>query len=105
MPSTITVADIIYDEAKSILRNESGREAKHLGPKRGRLFAILMRSPGSRFSTDVLYERVYGDKPSATKKVIKVHVSQLRRALKTMTSTVYIDGSREGYCLKTVPPS
>ena len=60
-----------------------------------------MRSPGNVFSTDHIMERIWGFESDAEINVVWVHISNLRKKLKSIGSTVSVYANRGmGYVLE-----
>ena len=60
-----------------------------------------MRSPGNVFSADHIMERIWGFESDAEINVVWVHISNLRKKLKSIGSTVSVYANRGmGYVLE-----
>lgn len=59
-----------------------------LSPSEFEILKLMAKSPGSSFSTDAIFARLWSDKPNVSKQLVKVHVANLRKKLVSAGSVV-----------------
>lgn len=61
-----------------------------LSPSEFEILKLMAKNPASSFSTDAIFSRLWIDKPSVSKQLVKVHVNNLRKKLASSASQVKI---------------
>lgn len=98
-PSTLSFGDLSLNSATGIL--QCGERSAKLSGKEFQVMEMLMRSPKVVFSADRLMEKIWGWDSDAEINVVWVHISNLRKKLKSIGSSVSICASRGlGYMLE-----
>lgn len=98
-PSILSFGDLSLNSATGIL--QCGEKSARLSGKEFRVMEMLMRSPKVVFSADRLMEKIWGWDSDAEINVVWVHISNLRKKLKSIGSSVSIYASRGiGYMLE-----
>lgn len=98
-PSILSFGDLSLNSATGIL--QCGEKSARLSGKEFQVMEMLMRSPKVVFSADRLMERIWGWDSDAEINVVWVHISNLRKKLKSIGSSVSIYASRGlGYMLE-----
>ncbi len=98
-PSLLTFRDISLDTSSGVLKT-ADKEAR-LSGREFQVMELFMRSPSVVFSADKIMECVWGWDSEAEINVVWVHISNLRKKLKTIGSEVSIVASRGiGYMLE-----
>ena len=98
-PRVLSAGDLSLDCSSAILRCEN--VATRLSGKEYQLMELLLGSPGVIFSADKIMERVWGWDCEAEINVVWVHVSNLRKKLKSIGSAAAIRAIRGmGYVLE-----
>lgn len=98
-PSILSFGDLSLNSATGIL--QCGEKSARLSGKEFQVMEMLMRSPKVVFSADRLMERIWGWDSDAEINVVWVHISNLRKKLKSIGSSVSICASRGlGYMLE-----
>lgn len=98
-PSTLSFGDLSLNSATGIL--QCGERSAKLSGKEFQVMEMLMRSPKVVFSADRLMEKIWGWDSDAEINVVWVHISNLRKKLKSIGSSVSIYASRGlGYMLE-----
>ena len=98
-PSVLTFGDLTLDPGSGEL--SCGKESIRLSGREYQLMELFLRSPGMLFSAERLMEKIWGWDSDAEIGVIWVNISNLRKKLKSIGSTVKINASRGlGYLLE-----
>lgn len=87
--SIITVSDLGLDTETQLL--EINNQALHLTRTETAILKLLMQNPGHVIAKSVLLDRISLEVPDCTESSLKVHVSNLRRKLKTVSDKEYIE--------------
>lgn len=99
VPNVIRVGDLALDTGTCTLRC-SGREER-LSGKEYQILELFMRSPNVILSGEKIIERVWGWDAESEIHVVWVHISNLRKKIKNLGSSVTIRASRGmGYVLE-----
>lgn len=98
-PSILSFGNLSLNSATGIL--QCGEKSARLSGKEFQVMEMLMRSPKVVLSADRLMERIWGWDSDAEINVVWVHISNLRKKLKSIGSSVSIYASRGlGYMLE-----
>lgn len=98
-PSILSFGDLSLNSATGIL--QCGEKSARLSGKEFQVMEMLMRSPQVVFSADRLMEKIWGWDSDAEINVVWVHISNLRKKMKSIGSSVSIYASRGlGYMLE-----
>ena len=98
-PTVLTFGDLALDSSTGIL--SCGGESVRLSGREFQLMELFLRSPKILFSVDKLMERIWGWDSDAEINVVWVHISNLRKKLKSIGSEVSIRANRGmGYLLE-----
>lgn len=98
-PTVLSFGDLTLDSSSGIL--SCAQEGVRLSGREFQLMELFMRSPKILFSVDKLMERIWGWDSDAEINVVWVHISNLRKKLKSIGSTVLIRANRGmGYVLE-----
>lgn len=98
-PTVLTFGDLALDSSTGIL--SCGGESVRLSGREFQLMELFLRSPKILFSVDKLMERIWGWDSDAEINVVWVHISNLRKKLKSIGSEVSIRANRGmGYVLE-----
>lgn len=98
-PTVLTFGDLALDSSTGIL--SCGGESVRLSGREFQLMELFLRSPRILFSVDKLMERIWGWDSDAEINVVWVHISNLRKKLKSIGSEVSIRANRGmGYVLE-----
>lgn len=98
-PSLLTFKDISLDTNSGVLKN--GDKETRLSGREFQVMELFMRSPNVVFSADRIMECVWGWDSEAEINVVWVHISNLRKKLKSIGSEVSVVASRGiGYMLE-----
>ena len=98
-PTVLTFGDLALDSSTGIL--SCGGESVRLSGREFQLMELFLRSPKILFSVDKLLERIWGWDSDAEINVVWVHISNLRKKLKSIGSEVSIRANRGmGYVLE-----
>lgn len=98
-PTVLSFGDLRLDASSGML--ECGREAVRLSGREFQLMEMFLRSPKVIFSVDKIMEHIWGWDSDAEINVVWVHLSNLRKKLKAIGSTVSIRANRGmGYVLE-----
>lgn len=98
-PSILSFGDLFLNTTTGIL--QCGKKSAKLSGKEFQVMEMLMRSPKVVFSADRLMEKIWGWDSDAEINVVWVHISNLRKKLKSIGSSVSIYASRGlGYMLE-----
>lgn len=97
-PDVLCFGDLSLDPAGGVL-DCAGRQVR-LSGKELQVMGLFMRSPRVVFSAERIMERVWGYESESEINVVWVHISNLRKKLKSVGSRVTIDANRGlGYVL------
>lgn len=98
-PSVLTFGDVSLDPGSGLL--ECSGKSVRLSGREFQVMELFMRSPKIVFSADRIMERVWGWDSEAEINVVWVHISNLRKRLRSVGSTVSINANRGmGYVLE-----
>ena len=98
-PSVLSFGDLSLDPATGEL--SCGTRRVRLSGREFQLRELFLRSPGMLFSAERLMEKIWGWDSEAEISVVWVNISNLRKKLKAIGSTVQISASRGlGYLLE-----
>ena len=98
-PSVLTFGDVSPDPGSGLL--ECNGKSVRLSGREFQVMELFMRSPNIVFSADRIMERVWGWDSEAEINVVWVHISNLRKRLRSVGSTVSINANRGmGYVLE-----
>lgn len=98
-PSVLPFGDLSLDPATGEL--SCGTRRVRLSGREFQLMELFLRSPGMLFSAERLMEKIWGWDSEAEISVVWVNISNLRKKLKAIGSTVQISASRGlGYLLE-----
>ena len=101
-PTVLTYEDISLDCSSGILCCE--KKEVRLSGREFQVMELFMRSPKVVFSAEKIMERVWGWDSDAEINVVWVHISNLRKKLKSIDSAVSIYANRGlGYALEVRP--
>lgn len=99
-PSVLPFGNLTLDLGSGEL--SCGGEKIRLGGRKYQPMELFLRSPGMLFSAERLMEKIWGWDSDAEINVVWVNISNLRKKLKSIGSTVHIGASRGlGYLLET----
>ncbi len=99
-PSSMAFGDISLNPSSDILQCSSGKSVR-LSGREFQVMELFMRSPKTVFSADKIMERVWGWDSEAEINVVWVHISNLRKKLTSIGSSVTIHANRGlGYILE-----
>lgn len=100
-PSALTFGDVTLDPGSGVL--SCGKKSVRLSGREFQVMELFLRSPKVVFSADRIMERIWGWDSDAEINVIWVHISNLRKKLKSIGSRVSICANRGlGYALEAV---
>ena len=98
-PTLLTWGDITLNPDTGVL--SCGRESVRLSSREFQVMELFMRSPKVVLSADRIMERVWGWDSDAEINVVWVHISNLRKKIKSIGSGVTITANRGmGYLLE-----
>ena len=98
-PAVMTFGDVSLDSGGGEL--VCGGKSVRLSGREYQVMELFMRSPKIVFSADRIMERVWGWDSEAEINVVWVHISNLRKKLRSIGSTVSINANRGmGYVLE-----
>ena len=98
-PTVLSFGDLKLDPSTGML--SCGEEAVRLSGREFQLMELFLRSPKIIFSVDKIMERIWGWDSDAEINVVWVHISNLRKKLKVIGSSVAIRAnSGMGYVLE-----
>ena len=101
-PTALTYADLTLDAAAR--RLSCGEQAVRLSGREFQVMELFLRAPQVVLSAERILERVWGWDSDAEINVVWVHISNLRKKLKTLGSRVSIYANRGmGYVLEVRP--
>ena len=84
-----TVGDLRLDTQAQLL--QVNKESLHLTRTEFAIIKLLMQNPGQVISKSALLDRISLEVPDCTESSLKVHVSNLRRKLRTVSPREYIE--------------
>lgn len=98
-PTVLSFGDLKLDPSTGML--SCGEEAVRLSGREFQLMELFLRSPKIIFSVDKIMERIWGWDSDAEINVVWVHISNLRKKLKVIGSSVAIRANRGmGYVME-----
>lgn len=98
-PDILSYGDLLLNTANGTL--SCGQQSIRLSGREFQLMELFMRSPGNVFSADHIMERIWGFESDAEINVVWVHISNLRKKLKSIGPTVSVYANRGmGYVLE-----
>ena len=98
-PTLLTWGDITLNPDTGVL--SYGRESVRLSGREFQVMELFMRLPKVVLSADRIMERVWGWDSDAEINVVWVHISNLRKKIKSIGSSVTITANRGlGYLLE-----
>ena len=98
-PAVMTFGDVSLDSGSGEL--VCNGKSVRLSGREYQVMELFMRSPKIVFSADRIMERVWGWDSEAEINVVWVHISNLRKKLRSIGSTVSINANRGmGYVLE-----
>lgn len=99
-PDTLIFGDISLNSDTGMLTGTSGKTIR-LSGREFQVMELFMRSPQIVFSADRIMERIWGWDNDAEINVVWVHISNLRKKLKSIDSCVSIRANRGlGYVME-----
>lgn len=98
-PTVLSFGDLALNCSNGVL--ECGRKAVKLSGREFQIMEMLMQSPKLVFSADRIMERIWGWDSDAEINVVWVHISNLRKKLASLGSSVTVKANRGlGYALE-----
>ena len=98
-PDILTFGDVSLDTSSGMMTGSGG--SVRLSGREFQLMEMFMRSPGVVFSADRIMEKIWGWDSDAEINVVWVHMSNLRKKLRSVGSDVTVHASRGlGYMLE-----
>lgn len=98
-PSILVFQDLSLDTSSGVLKSKD--KETRLSGREFQVMELFMRSPNVVFPADKIMERVWGWDSEAEINVVWVHISHLRKKLKSIDSKVSVVASRGiGYMLE-----
>ena len=98
-PDILTFGDVSLDTSSGMMTGSGG--SVRLSGREFQLMETFMRSPGVVFSADRIMEKIWGWDSDAEINVVWVHISNLRKKLRSIGSDVSVHASRGlGYMLE-----
>ena len=98
-PDILTFGDVSLDTSSGMMTGSGG--SVRLSGREFQLMEMFMRSPGVVFSADRIMEKIWGWDSAAEINVVWVHMSNLRKKLRSIGSEVTVHASRGlGYMLE-----
>lgn len=85
----LTVGDLRLDTMTHLL--EVSGQSLHLTRTEAAILKLLMQNPSQALSKSALLDRISLDVPDCTESSLKVHVSNLRKKMKTVSDKEYIE--------------
>ena len=99
-PSVMTYSDISLSPVSDMLSCSTGKSVR-LSGREYQVMELFMHSPKTVISADKIMERVWGWDSDAEINVVWVHISNLRKKLKSLGSSVTIHANRGlGYIME-----
>ena len=100
-PSVLTFGDLSLNPESDVLSCGTGKSVR-LSGREFQVMELFLRSPRTILSADKIMERVWGWDSDAEINVVWVHISNLRKKLTALGSTVSIHVNRGlGYIMET----
>ncbi len=97
--STLSFSDITLSRSTFVLASTGGEE--RLANKEFQMLEMLMEHPGQVISSDQFMDRIWGYDTDTESNVVWVYISNLRKKLKKLGSTVNIKAARGlGYSIE-----
>ncbi len=98
-PDILSFGDVSLDTSSGMMTGSGG--SVRLSGREFQLMEMFMRSPGVVFSADRIMEKIWGWDSDAEINVVWVHISNLRKKLRSIGSDVSVHASRGlGYMLE-----
>ena len=98
-PDILTFGSVSLDTSSGMMTGSGG--SVRLSGREFQLMEMFMRSPGVVFSADRIMEKIWGWDSDAEINVVWVHISNLRKKLRSIGSDVSVHASRGlGYMLE-----
>ena len=98
-PDILLFGDVSLDTSSGMMTGSGG--SVRLSGREFQLMEMFMRSPGVVFSADRIMEKIWGWDSDAEINVVWVHISNLRKKLRSIGSDVTVHASRGlGYMLE-----
>ena len=98
-PDILSFGDVSLDTSSGMMTGSGG--SVRLSGREFQLMEMFMRSPGVVFSADRIMEKIWGWDSDAEINVVWVHISNLRKKLRSIGSDVTVHASRGlGYMLE-----
>ena len=98
-PDILTFGDVSLDTSSGMMTGSGG--SVRLSGREFQLMEMFIRSPGVVFSADRIMEKIWGWDSDAEINVVWVHISNLRKKLRSIGSDVTVHASRGlGYMLE-----
>lgn len=85
----LTFSDLRLETQAQLL--EVNKQTLHLTRTETAIMKLLMQNPGQVIAKSVLLDRISQEVPDCTESSLKVHVSNLRKKLKTVSDREYIE--------------
>lgn len=99
MPDVLSFGSVSLDTSSGMMTSSGG--SVRLSGREFQLMEMFMRSPGVVFSADRIMEKIWGWDSDAEINVVWVHMSNLRKKLRSIGSDVTVHASRGlGYMLE-----
>lgn len=99
MPDVLSFGSVSLDTSSGMMTGSGG--SVRLSGREFQLMEMFMRSPGVVFSADRIMEKIWGWDSDAEINVVWVHISNLRKKLRSIGSDVTVHASRGlGYMLE-----
>lgn len=99
MPDVLSFGSVSLDTSSGMMTGSGGNV--RLSGREFQLMEMFMRSPGVVFSADRIMEKIWGWDSDAEINVVWVHISNLRKKLRSIGSDVSVHASRGlGYMLE-----
>ena len=99
MPDVLSFGSVSLDTSSGMMTSSGG--SVRLSGREFQLMEMFMRSPGVVFSADRIMEKIWGWDSDAEINVVWVHMSNLRKKLRSIGSEVTVHASRGlGYMLE-----
>ena len=98
-PTVLTFGNVTLNTATGVLSHE--KDSVRLSGREFQLMELFLGSPGLVLSADQIMERIWGWDADAEINVVWVHISNLRKKLRSIGANVTIRASRGlGYILE-----
>jgi len=99
MPDVLSFGSVSLDTSSGMMTGSGGNV--RLSGREFQLMEMFMRSPGVVFSADRIMEKIWGWDSDAEINVVWVHISNLRKKLRSIGSEVTVHANRGlGYMLE-----